>query len=716
MNQSAAAHAQYVGGQTCISCHAEAGADWLSSHHDQAMAEATEATILGDFDSVRFESRGIRSYFFRRGGKFFANTQGPDGQYHDYEIEYTFGVKPLQQYLVAFPDGRYQALRTAWDTERKQWYDLYPDTDIAAGEWLHWSRGAMNWNSMCADCHSTNLKKNLDLATGAYQTTWSEIDVNCEACHGPGKKHVEYVSSEAYRAETASVPGHYLHLTNDISSRQQVDQCGRCHARRTFISDEAILDGDFLDHYIPELLRDATYHSDGQILDEDYVYGSFLQSKMYHNGVKCTDCHNPHSLQLKFEGNQLCMQCHEPSTFNTPDHHFHPMESASAQCINCHMTGKNYMVTDFRRDHSFRIPRPDQSVAFGTPNACNGCHTDQSAQWAAKTVEKWYGKQRKPHFSDALTQGRQRTEAAVPDLIALVRNTQQPAIARATAVLYLSEIGAREGFEAIIVALDDSASLVRYTAVNALADLQPQDQVSLLPRLLRDSVKAVRIATANLLAGIPMQQIPTPFQADLQAAMKEFRVATEIQADFPSGQLMLGQFYQKTGQQQQAEKAYLKALEIDSLFNMARINLATFYNGLKRNEEAIRQLKTVIMLEPEYGPAYYSLGLLYAEENDLEKAVEYLGEAARKVGNNPRIFYNWGLALQHQEKPEAAEKAYLEGLKVDGQSVAIHNALAILYLQQGKPAQAKYHADFLVSQYPDNPQFQQLLRQIQGSL
>ncbi len=711
---SAATKAVYVGSEACISCHADAAKTWAGSHHDHAMAAATQETVLGDFNNVTVTSRGVSSRFFQQDGKYFANTEGPDGASHDYEILYTFGVAPLQQYLVSFPNGRLQALRMAWDTQEQKWFDLYPDTDISPSEWLHWSRGAMNWNSMCADCHSTKLEKNFDLSTGEYHTTWEEINVSCESCHGPGQQHIEYVSETDYAKTENPVPGHFLHLTSANSSIQQVNQCGRCHARRTLISESGVPEGDFLNHYIPELLRDATYHADGQIQDEVYVFGSFTQSKMYHNGVKCTDCHDAHSLNLKYEKNLLCTQCHEPSTFDTKEHHFHPMQTAGSECINCHMTGKNYMVNDFRRDHSFRIPRPDQSVAFGTPNACTGCHTEKSPEWASKAVETWYGPERKPHFSDALTQGRTRSEASVPSLITLARNTTQPAIARATAVLYLSEIATLESYQTISQLLGDSSSLVRYTAVNALGDLPPQDRLSVLPRLLRDTVKAVRIATANALADIPPAQMPVPFQADQQKALSEFQVASEIQADFPSGQLMLGQFYQKMGRASEAEEAYLKALTIDSLFNMARINLATLYNGLQRNQEGIQQLKTVIMLEPEYGPAYYSLGLLYAEENRLEEATKYLKQAAIKVGNNPRIYYNWGLALQHQEKTAEAESAYLEGLKVDSQFPALHNALAILYLQSGKATQARYHAEFLVSQFPDNPQFQQLLQQTQG--
>ncbi|NJM94901.1 MAG: hypothetical protein HC842_09750 [Cytophagales bacterium] len=385
---------QYLGSESCQSCHATEYADWMGSHHQRAMQHAADSTVLGSFDDVHFESRGVRSHFFRQNGKFMVNTQGPDSAYHDYEVLYTFGLKPLQQYLVQFPQGRMQALRTAWDTEQNRWFDLYPQVDIDPGEWLHWGRGAMNWNTMCADCHSTQVDKNFDPASESYQTRFAEVSVGCEACHGPGETHVKAMQSGA----KDYAPEKDLYLTAGLSSRAQVDQCARCHARRQQLDEPYDHSGQLLDHYLPEILRDDLYHPDGQIDDEDYVYGSFVQSKMYHQGVKCSDCHQPHRLELKLTGNVLCLQCHNKEQLDGPQHHFHPRESAGATCVNCHMPGKYYMGNDFRRDHSFRVPRPDQSVAYGAPNACTGCHQDQTDEWASAKVRQWYGPQRKPHF------------------------------------------------------------------------------------------------------------------------------------------------------------------------------------------------------------------------------------------------------------------------------------------------------------------------------
>ena len=448
----------YSGSESCRSCHRQQYDDWQNSFHDLAMAEADAESVKGEFNTT-FTSQGVTNKFYRKNDKFYVNTEGPDGGYHDYEVVYTFGAAPLQQYLVKFPNGRLQCLRTAWNTQKNKWFDLYPDYKIDPDEWLHWSGGALNWNTMCSDCHSTNVQKNFNEEKGSFNTTFSLINVSCEACHGPGKKHVEIVSSPAFDSSGYN-PGEHLYLTSALTSHDQIDQCARCHSRRAQFTEAYNHQGVFMDHYVPEVLRDNLYYPDGQIQDEVYEYGSFLQSKMYQKNVKCSDCHNPHSLKLKAAGNNLCGQCHARNVYDSPKHHFHSMNTESAQCINCHMPGRYYMGNDFRRDHSFRVPRPDLSVKYDTRNACNQCHTDKSTEWAAKAVVRWYGTDRKFHFSEVLALGSTRSEEAVAPLISLSNDITQPAIARATAVWYLDQIISPEAVEAIIKSLESKDNIV----------------------------------------------------------------------------------------------------------------------------------------------------------------------------------------------------------------------------------------------------------------
>ena len=191
----------YVGAQACAGCHAAETDAWKGSHHALAMQPATEATVLGDFSGAKFEHFGVTTTFYRAGERFMVRTDGPDGKPHEYPIAYTFGVQPLQQYLIEFPKGRYQVLGIAWDSRSAdqgghRWYHLYPDQKLTASDPLHWTGRDQTWNYMCADCHSTNVHKNFDLAGNTYTTTWTDVDVACEACHGPGSRHVAWSRSQ----------------------------------------------------------------------------------------------------------------------------------------------------------------------------------------------------------------------------------------------------------------------------------------------------------------------------------------------------------------------------------------------------------------------------------------------------------------------------------------------------------------------------------------
>jgi len=699
----------YVGTETCQSCHAEAFADWQHSHHDEAMQVASRQHIKAPFKGETFRSNGLDYRFFQRDDEFFVNTQNEKGKRQDFKILHTFGTEPLQQYIVAFPNGRFQCLRAAWDTEALKWFDLYPDMQLEEGEWLYWTNGGMNWNTMCADCHSTNLRKNYRPGKMAFETEYSIINVSCESCHGPGKAHVAAIQqgdTSGYNAKA------HLFLTSGQDNKTQVAECARCHMRREQISESYNHQGKLIDHYIPEILRDHLYHADGQIMDEDYVYGSFVQSKMYHQGVKCTDCHNPHSLELKAIGNNLCAQCHSPAVYDSKEHHFHGVETEAGECINCHMTGKYYMVNDFRRDHSFRVPRPDQSVQFGTPNACNGCHEEQSAEWAAEKVREWYGETRDPHFSDALTMGSTRSPEAVAPLQHLLADTTQPAIARATAVWYLSQILPPEQNQAAVKALKDEDPLVRYHSVVALNALPMESRVATLGPLLKDQSKAVRIAVAEALAEVRPEQLPVRYQGLLLKAKDEYEAVMKVQADFPGGQMNLARYHERQGDDAEAEAHYQTAIQLDERFNAARINLAHLKNRKGQNREAVNLFKTVMAMEPDYAPAYYSLGLLYAEMQQLDSASQMLSRAAELQPENPRIFYNWGLALQQGNDRKGAERVFLKGLEQHPQHPDLQYAICVLYLQDKRFAAAERYALSLAKQYPQNQQFQQILQMI----
>ncbi len=525
----ALATATYVGRDACAQCHAPQVEAHRGSRHDRAMELATPESVEGDFDNAELSYHGITARFFRRGDDYFVHTEGPDGTMADFQVKYTFGVEPLQQYMVEFPDGRVQVLRESWDTEKNEWFYLPPpdatDLRLAPDDPTHWTGIGQNWNSTCAECHSTNLEKKYDLATDSYHTTYSEIDVSCEACHGPASLHVRLAESNSLFWDRRHGLG--LHQLKSASNRSEIETCAQCHSRQVGQMVEGFRPGDSLyDFYQIALLDEGLYHADGQIEDEVFAYGSFLQSKMHAKGVRCSDCHDPHSTRLRFEGNALCAQCHVPAKFDTPAHHHHQMGTPGASCVECHMPATHYMVVDPRRDHSIRVPRPDLTVAIGTPNACNKCHTkpEESAEWAAAAVEKWYGPKRHddPHWAPAFAAGRAGEEQGEALLLKVWRRHQTPAIVRATAIGLLSQYPSAAVAEAFRQALRDPEPMVRRAAVMSVP-LAPQDIEHWLVPLLGDSSRGVRIAVAQRLLDVPSLRLNSEEQEQLDRAMTEYR-------------------------------------------------------------------------------------------------------------------------------------------------------------------------------------------------
>ncbi|MDM8561068.1 tetratricopeptide repeat protein [Candidatus Parabeggiatoa sp. HSG14] len=734
----------FIHNKFCAECHPQQFKEWFGSHHEQAMQSANEKTVLGNFNNTSFTDDNVTSKFFKKGTKFFINTEDADGKLSDFEVKYTFGITPLQQYLLAFPKGRLQAFTVAWDTMNQRWFNLYPNEKIKPTDPLHWTKHFHNWNSVCAECHSTNLKLNYDLKTDSYKTTWAEINVSCQACHGPGGNHIKWANlfkNKKNISNNAEELGKILNKGlivdyNTLNSKGQIETCARCHSRRYPISQNDQHGQAFLDDFVPELLRKHLYHPDGQIIDEVYVYGSFIQSKMYLKGVSCIDCHHPHTVKLRRQGNNLCIFCHQlnppnksttsikpkiekifktlPSkNYNTPTHHFHKVDSPGAQCINCHMPTQTYMVNDTRHDHSFLIPRPHLSVKLGIPNACNQCHNNKSIAWAAKTVSQWYDKQLTPHFAETIAAGRTGSAKAKTQLIELAKDTSKPAIIRATVLNLLQQYRSEETTQTMITALTDKEALIRTIAVQGLENLPPQSKLNTLIPLLNDSIRAVRIEAAIVLATVPSAQLNQSQRLIFETVLKEYQQAQKAQPDQPQGHFNLGRLYTILGQLNLAEQSYKTAIKIDQYFFSAYNNLANLYYQMKRKNEAEKTLRQAIQFTTDQGILYYSLGLLLAEQQRPEEAVTHLAKATTLMPNHQRVHYNYGLLLQRLGKISLAETAFLKANQLNTNDQSILSALATLHIQQHQWEKAYTFAKRLNQLYPYNQEIYQMLKYIQ---
>jgi len=607
--------ARFVGSAACANCHGPETAEWQRSQHRAAMADADERTVLGDFRDVAMTYAGTRSVFRRSGNRFVVHTDGPDGKPKDFDIRYTFGVYPLQQYLIATDSGRLQALSIAWDARPKsvggqRWFHLYPSERVTHDDELHWTRPAQNWNFMCADCHSTGVRKNYDAATERYETRWSEISVGCEACHGPGSRHVAWAglrdrgkasrdstkglsaTLRERRGVTWSAAGGKPRRSQPRASDHEIQVCAQCHSRRSQLADGYEAGKPLLDYYLPALLTRPLYDADGRQRAEVYNWGSFLQSKMNAHGVTCSDCHDPHSGKLRKMQtiNATCTTCHVAARYDTTAHPHGAPARKGASCASCHMPTTTYMQIDQRHDHFIRVPGG-------------------------------------PRFPSV--------------------------IARATTLAEL-EPHTNADVAALGAGLNDPGPIVRLGALQATALLPTEARAALVSPLLSDSLRALRIEAAGQLADVPTIGLPPDRRVAFERAAAEFIAAQRYNADRPESRVNLGTFFAARGDFGAAGPEFEAALRVDRKFVAAYVNLADMYRMQGREADAEQVLRDGIAACRATGALHYALGLTLAREKRLDDAVAELRRAAAMEPSNKRFASGYAAALAEQRSSNGA--------------------------------------------------------------
>ncbi|NOR55075.1 MAG: hypothetical protein GQ531_02585 [Sulfurovum sp.] len=689
----------YVGDKSCVECHQSEFKAWKGSHHDLAMMEANEDSVKADFNNTTFNYNGIISSFYKKDGKFMVETDGPDGKLHTYEISYTFGIYPLQQYMIKFPGGRLQVLDPTWDNRSKaeggqRWYHIHKDDNVTAGDPLHWTGPNMNWNYMCADCHSTNLKKNYDVEKKEYHTTWDSINVSCEACHGPAASHLSWVKNKELNVTNKGFP---LTLTKPKNKwrdrnatlksyiqKKELDVCAKCHSRRSQLDDDFVAGNAFHDHYLPVGLEEGLYFPDGKIEDEVYVYNSFLQSEMYAQGVTCSDCHDAHSLERKGVGDKVCFSCHQSATYTAPTHHKHKTGSKGASCISCHMPARTYMGVDSRNDHSFRVPRPDVSMEHKeVPNACNLCHTDKDATWATDAMKKWYGEVPvgKQNFSHALSSLRSNAVDA-PKSLYSVLTSDAPKIAKATVTTYLGNYPTKQTYTTTLQMLRNSDPMVRRSALMALEAFPLKLRIKETFKMLEDSVSVVRLEAARQLSSLPMGNLEKAQKEALTKALNEYKASLLFTAERPETQLSLARLYTVEGKMKKAKEAYVEALRLQPMFVPAYINYSHFLQTQGKELEAKEVLENGIKVLPKMAMLHHTLGLWYVRAKESKKAEVSLKHARDLDKNNARFSYVYAISLGAHDAKAAIvvlEEAYA---RHQG-DMSIVSGLAYYYKQVG---------------------------------
>jgi predicted CXXCH cytochrome family protein len=744
-NNSSASATTFVGSEACAGCHRAEAELWRGSQHRLAMQHATAKSVLGDFNDASFDYHGVHSRFFRQDGKFLVETDGSDGKLAAFEVKYTFGLDPLQQYLVEFADGRLQALSLAWDSRPKEsggqrWFHLYPDEEIKHDDVLHWTRLNQNWNFMCAECHSTGVRKNYDAAADRFATTWTEISVGCEACHGQGSGHVGWAKAQQSwwpfgRSDDPrkgllvrfderrdivwpidAKTGNARRSFTPALLRKEVETCGLCHARRGGFSADWQPGRSLSDTHVVSPLARGLYHADGQMRDEVYNYGSFKQSKMFAAGVTCGDCHEPHGARLRAPGDGVCLQCHAADKYAAVAHHRHEAASPALTCASCHMPARTYMVVDRRHDHSLRIPRPDLSVTLGEPNACNDCHHDKPAAWAAAAIETSHGPGRKGFqtyaaaFHAAWTD--QADAAALLAVVASDRNV--PAFARAGALSELAPRLSPANISLARAALSDPDPMVRIGALDMVESIPGGQLWPLVSPLLSDTNRGVRIRAAALLAVVPTASQPPADRERFERAAAEFIAAQRLNADRPEARSTLGNFLARRGRPADAEAEYKAALRLSPQYAPAAINLADLYRPLGRDAEGESVLRAAIAVSPRDAGLHHALGLALTRLKRSDDALEELHRAAELDPQRARYAYVYGVALHSAGRTGDAMAVLKENLVRHPADRDTLLALVTFNRDAGDIASALGYAEQLSRIAPADPNVTRLVQDLRN--
>ena len=689
--EAAGQPAKFIGTGLCIECHQQEYTDWQLSDHQKAMQPANSTSVLGDFNDVTVEFHGIETRLFEQANNFKITTTGQNGDPQEFQVKYTFGHYPLQQYLVDIGKGHLQALNIAWDSRSaaeggQRWFHLQANEDIDPQHPFFWTRHFQNSNSRCIECHSTDVRKNFDPKNSSYATSWSETGVGCESCHGPASQHVALAAARQLDGvdkgfDKQRMPGLSWEFRGDdeiaspsgIKNDADIDTCGGCHSRRSSTAD-ARPGAAYHQQYRLALLEQGLYFSDGQINEEVFVMGSFLQSKMQSKGVSCSNCHNPHSGKLIARGNALCAQCHKSTAFDTPVHHRHQLDSTGAKCVNCHMPERLYMSVDLRRDHSFTIPDPLLSTSSNVPNACTSCHRGKTNNWAAETLKDW-GVAKRQNIWAAINRGLEKNDSLKFKAYALNSPALKLAsIRQATLISKLAAFPSRLSVKTVTPQLTNPDPLIRRAAVSALRGMPVQTRWQLLNPLINDPVKVIRLEVASGLADA-LVQLSGKDAERLGMLIDEYRESLNYNSDSPAGQLGIGILEALLGYSILAENAYLRALEIEPHFVPALINLSDFYRSSGRDPESRELLLKALQVAPNSATTNHAYGLFLVRSGQQKQALEYFETAIRQEDANPRHTYVYAVALDSLGQTETSIKV------IDAAGKIWPNNLELSFLQ-----------------------------------
>jgi predicted CXXCH cytochrome family protein len=680
------ANTEYLGSQACATCHDVEHMQWQNSLHIKMTKPVAEATILGDFRDGTTFSDHDRSYTFRMAsGKPVISVSFGGRPPETFTVDYTLGAKRYQGYLTTLPEGRIYVLPVFWHVASKRWMDWKEITPIPDG--AHEIRQI--WNQNCFNCHGTNIVQGYDLNEKKYQSTWTEMGIGCEACHGPGRQHVALM--QEWEKNPASKPKYdnssknrllsdtlKIFSTRSSEPRRIYDTCAYCHGNKNNVFVGFKGGDNYADYALPFLISEplpendfqGEFWPDGRPNRFNRPQALTLSGCFQAGAVTCTSCHVAHGSRNEFSlkvninqgrnGDGLCTQCHQQPTYAgaaLAKHTFHAPESAGSRCISCHMSDVNWRLLIRRRDHTFQPPVPENTAQFGIPNACTTCHDNRPPEWAAAQMDEWWGdKDRRAaqtSLADTMYRAGSGDTTTLPALARLAVDRSQGLLIRASAAEYISRLiaEARTGVAARSTAMSQTSFGGGSTAgayggsrgtATAGAETDSRLPVQVTPAIINSMIGAaddpepiVRAAALKALGTIgDRERALGPVLARLVDKTRVVRTrAAEVLVTFgiielpgPAGEAL-----------KKAQDEYV--LSLDMFPDVASNHAAKGWLEAERGNPIVARdaLNKATMVEPNYAFPWVVKGVLSAREGKFAEAAEMWKKARSIEPSYPNI-------------------------------------------------------------------------------
>lgn len=702
---------EFSGSESCRECHEKFYQLWEPSYHGQAMMPI-DAAFVAKHQLPNSEPIEVEGHMFEVEFKDSTMTlieKDGDKLVESYEVKWAMGGHNVYCFLTPLDKGKLQTVPLAYDANGKTWFN-YPESavrhfmeGVEEDEALPWKDAMYTFNTGCYSCHISQLSTNFDLNTETYQTTWREAGINCETCHGPSGDHVKIFQNLKEGEEPPEDIG--LIVTSTFTQEQNNDACAPCHAKMSPITPSYMPGDKYFDNYNLTTLEDRDFYPDGRSLGENYTMTGWKMNKcVQESELHCVTCHTSSGRDRNADNpDQACLTCHNNRTQDLVAHTGHKPEDGLT-CLSCHAPKREFVGRFLRSDHSFRPPMPEATIKFGSPNACNQCHTDKSPEWANAIVKQRPNgdyQEETLKWAQLIKEARDNDWTNSDKMFAYIKSGQPNEIVTTSFIRLLGTCNLDSKWDVLLEALNSESELVRSAAAVGLSGNTTETVKTALLKACQDEIRLVRIQAANSILLFESTQFTPEQQTIIDKAEAEYVASMTSRADNWSNHYNLGIYHQNKGDAQTALNSYETAARLYPESIMPLINSSVLYSYVGNQEKAEENLKKVIEFDPDNEAANLNLGLLLAEQGRLEEAEVALKAALQHdASNNPVAAKNLSVILGQKGDLAGAVKYASIAAKARPEDPNYGYTLAYYQVENGQKTEAIKTLNEVIKAHP----------------